>query len=164
MNYLYRLMLVGFAVVASQMVMADGDAVLSAGDPWVREAPPGARALGAFVTLQNSSEADLRLTGARSPAFERIELHRTVFESGMAMMQPQSAIIVPAHGEVVLKPGSYHMMLIGPRNPLKEGDIVPIEMVFDDGTTLAVRFFVRRAAGGAMGGGGSGMMDHQHMH
>ena len=44
--------------------------------------------------------------------------------SGMAamVMKPVSAVAVPAGGTVQLKPGSYHIMLIGLAHPLKAGE------------------------------------------
>ena len=34
-----------------------------------------------------------------------------------------------------LKPGSYHVMLIDLKAPLKEGEAVPLTLSFDDGST-----------------------------
>jgi hypothetical protein len=77
-----------------------------------------------------------------------------VVEDGMARMLPQESMPIPAGGELVLKPGDYHLMLMRPKSALKAGDEVELSLGFDDGSTMAVTLPVRKASGA----------DHDHMH
>ncbi len=124
-------------------------------DPWVRAAPPNARALGAFMTLRNQSGSDRAVVAARTTlAVDRVELHRTVKDGEVMKMVPQESIPVPANGSVKLKPGSWHVMLIGPEKVPAMGDKVQLTLVFDDGSELIVEAVVRK--------GKKMMHDHNH--
>jgi copper(I)-binding protein len=135
----------GVASAADFMVM----------DPWIREAPPNAMALGAFATLQNASDRARTLVAVRSAAANKAELHKTIMEGSVAKMVAQEAIEIAAGSEVKLQPGGLHIMLIGPKQALKAGDKVEVVLEFDDGVSIPVSFQVRKGAGMAM--------DHGHM-
>lgn len=126
---------------------------------WVREAPPSAMMLAGFGRLHNADSEERALVDASSPAFADIELHETVEEDGVMLMIEQETITVPAEGMRELKPGSYHLMLMRPHEPLEAGDEVTITLTFDDGSEREVVFPVRRGGGGSNHGGqhGQGM-------
>ena len=65
-------------------------------------------------------------------------------------------ISVPARGQAELKPGSYHIMLIDMKAPLKEGDAVPIMLTFDDGSSQRIDAPVRKPHDGAPAAHGHG--------
>ena len=48
----------------------------------------------------------------------------------MKMRQVQ-AVDVPAGGDVTFEPSGYHVMLMDLKAPLKEGDLLPITLVFE---------------------------------
>ncbi len=127
---------------------------IEAHDPWVREAPPTARVLAAYLQLHNHGNQARTLVSVASPAFERVELHRSEEKNGMASMVRVTKIMIPAHGKVSFAPGSLHIMLIGPRAPLKSGDRVDLTLHFADGSSQTLSAKVRR--------GGAGGMTHDH--
>ncbi|MBS3935994.1 MAG: copper chaperone PCu(A)C [Sulfuritalea sp.] len=117
------------------------------GDPYVRMAPPNARATGAFMVLRNAADRDAALVKADSPAAKIVELHNHVNDGGVMRMREVKEIVVPARGEVALKPGSYHVMLIDMKAPLQEGGEVVIHLGFADGSRKEVRAPVRAGPG-----------------
>jgi len=124
-------------------------------DPWVRAAPPNAPALGAFMVLENHSGSDRAIVGARtSLEVDRVELHRTMMVGEVMKMVPQQNIPLPAHGSAVLKPGSWHVMLIGPERVPQEGERVQMTLMLDDGSEHAVEAVVRPGK----------MKMHEHKH
>lgn len=123
-------------------------------DPWVREAPPTARVLAAYLQLHNHDDKARTLISVESPAFKRTELHRSEEKEGMATMTRVAKITIAAHGKVVFEPGSLHIMLIDPATPLKAGDKVKLTLRFDDGSSLDISADVRR----------SGARDKAHHH
>ncbi len=123
-------------------------------DPWVREAPPTARVLAAYLQLHNHDDKTRTLVSVESPAFKRVELHRSEEKEGMATMTRVAKIIIAAHGKVAFEPGSLHIMLIDPVTPLKAGDKVKLTLRFDDGSSLNISADVRR----------SGASDKAHHH
>ena len=113
-------------------------------DPWVRSAPPNAPALGAFVTIGNNTDQDIKLVFANASGYREAQLHRTVKADGMMKMVEQKFMPIPAQGGLQLKPGSWHIMLMGPYTVPKEGEIVPIKLHFDNGEHQTVDFKVRK--------------------
>lgn len=107
-------------------------AQVSVSDAWVRGTVPGQKTTGAFMRL--TSTADLTLVAATSPVAKIVELHEMKVEGGMMRMAAVARLPLPAGKTVELKPGGYHMMLMGLAHPLKDGDRVPITMTFEDKT------------------------------
>ena len=124
-------------------------------DPWVRSAPSNAPALGAFMQIHNHLEHDVKLIAAQTPGYQRVELHRTKKQDGMMKMIKQDFMPIAANGALTLKPGSWHVMLIGPEAVPELGQQVPITLYFDNDTKQVVNAVVRK-----------GMMMHkpQQMH
>jgi copper(I)-binding protein len=97
-------------------------------DGWVREAPPNASAMAGYVTINNNTEQSRILTCASSKQFNAVEIHRTIVENGVAKMRRQDNLSIPANGSLVLEPGSFHLMLMSPKMPFKEGDLITISL------------------------------------
>lgn len=119
-------------------------------DPWVRLPPPGARNTGAFLTLRNAGPGDARVVKASNPASRVTELHTHLEEVGVMKMRPVPFIEVKAGAETVLKPGGLHVMLIDLLAPLKEGEVLALTLVFEDGSSTVVQAPVRKLELGAM--------------
>jgi len=62
----------------------------------------------------------------------------------MRMAQVEGGIEVPAGGQVELKPGGYHVMLIGLTRDLAVGEKFPVTLEFASGATLQVEAEVRQ--------------------
>ena len=114
-------------------------------DPWVRSAPPNAPALAAFMMLENHSGSDISVVDVRtSLELDHVELHRTMMADGMMKMVPQEFIPVASHASTELKPGSWHIMLIGPKQVPKMGEVVHLTLVLSDGSEQMVAATVRQ--------------------
>lgn len=120
---------------------------LSIVDPWVREAPPGIRILGAYMTVVNPDDQADRLLSASSPLAEEIEIHRMSVANGMMTMEAIPFLTVPARGEVKLQPGGNHLMIYGMKRELKEGDRLPLDLKFERAGTLSISAPVRKVMG-----------------
>lgn len=118
--------------------------VMAVHEPWVREAPPNAEMLAAYMHLENATDREMVLVGASSPEFAKVEIHNSVIENGIAKMIPQPELVIAAKKDVMLAPGGLHIMLINPKQPLKAGDKVNLTLNFKDGTTQAVQAEVKR--------------------
>jgi copper(I)-binding protein len=128
-------------------------------DPWVREAPPNAQVLAAYMTIANNSAKTVSLMEVQSPAFDHVEMHRSMVKDGMMHMMKQDSIEIPAGGKVMLQPGGYHLMLMKPKHALKAGDKVSFTLKFNDGSRSDVNAPVKKATGGM-----DMNMDHSHSH
>jgi hypothetical protein len=99
---------------------------------WARATVQGQMATGAFMSLQSASGA--RLVGVSSPVAGVSEVHEMRMEGNvMKMAALKEALELPAGMTVELKPGSYHLMLMDLKAPLKKDSTVPLTLVFVDG-------------------------------
>ena len=154
---MYRNWLICAALLAAPLSAA---AQLKVADSWVRASVPQQDTTGAFMTL-SSTEA-VRVLGVRSPVAGMVELHETRMDNGVAKMLPVKSLEIPAGGRVELKPGGYHVMLMGLKHQVKAGETVPLTLVFEgkDGKrhNLEVKAPVRPITGEAP------PMQMEHMH
>ena len=122
---------------------------------WINEAPPTATILAGYVHIENNSNDDLTLTKVTSPVFDKIEIHRSMVNSeGMASMERQTELLIPAGESIEFKPGSFHLMLFNPDEPLKSGQSVSMEFTFSNNQTYSIEAKVERRND----------MQHEHHH
>ena len=133
-----QLSLLAAGLLLSTGVLAGAADNITVQDPYVRLAPPNAPATGAFMVIKNNGDQDVKVLKADNPASRVTELHTHLNEGGVMKMRPVPAIDIKAKGEAVLKPGGLHVMLIDLKAPMKEGDLVPITLTFDDGSSKKV--------------------------
>ncbi|GAB5470876.1 MAG: copper chaperone PCu(A)C [Rhodospirillales bacterium] len=115
---------------------------ITADHPWARatagQAPNGA----AYMTLTNAGETADFLTGASGDVAERIELHTHNMVDGVMQMRPVEKMQVAPGEPTVLRPGGLHIMLIGLKAPLKQGEMVPLTLTFEKAGTLEIEVAV----------------------
>lgn len=111
---------------------------------WIRVLP-GDLPLAGYLVLRNPTGETLTLTGARSPAFAAIEIHRSSSQSGVARMQRYERLDIPPHATVTFEPGGYHLMLFDRRHALQPGESLTLTLEFADGSSLPVPFALREA-------------------
>ena len=113
-------------------------AQLSVEQPWSRATPPGAKIGVGFMQLRNSGTATERVVGATSPIAGRVEMHVTTREGDVTKMRQVESFDIAAGGAFELKPGGAHLMLVGLRQPLKQGDKVPLTLKLGKGGEVRI--------------------------
>jgi copper(I)-binding protein len=113
---------------------AADNATVEVTNAYARAVPPSAPNSAAFMLITNHGDSERHLVAAESDVSEVTELHNHINDNGVMRMRQVPRITAPAKGSVELKPGSYHVMLIGLKQPLKEGDAVNLKLKFDDGS------------------------------
>jgi len=98
----------------------------------------------AYLVIANSGSSADNLIKAESDVADSVELHTMTMQDNVMKMTPVEKIEVPAGGSVELKPGSFHVMLIGLRHELKEGDVVKLTLTFEKAGTIQVEAPVRK--------------------
>ena len=135
---------------------------MSVENPYVREVPPGQITSASFLTIKNASDKEVALIKATSDVAKNVELHEHVHKDGMMQMRQVPKIVIPANGETILKPGGYHIMLIGLTRKIKAGDMVDINLEFDNGDKTAIKAEVKKIMQGMMMKSGM-KMDKTHL-
>ncbi|MGG5821142.1 copper chaperone PCu(A)C [Falsiroseomonas sp. HW251] len=123
--------------------------------PWTRAAGAGATGAG-FMILRNTAAVPDRLVSARSPAARAVELHTSYREGDVMRMRPVQGIDLPAGQAVTLAPGGFHLMLVGLAAATRQGEQVPLTLVFEKAGEVTVQLPVQSA--GARGPAAA----HQH--
>jgi copper(I)-binding protein len=112
-------------------------------EPWARPADAG-KNTAVYMQLENPLPEGDSLTGVRSGAAERAELHESVMEGEMMRMRPVVGFALPSGGRLELRPMGAHVMLLRLRDPLVPGDTVQVTFDFASGRSVDVRAGVRR--------------------
>jgi periplasmic copper chaperone A len=146
------------SLLAAVPAIAQPAPLVQVQDAWSRATAPSARTGGVFLSLTDTGAPD-RLVSVATPVAGTAELHETVNEGGVMKMRPVSGLALAAGQKVELKPGGYHIMLMGLKQQLKPGDSFPVTLNFEKSPPVTVSVTVGRAGaagpeamGHAMGG------------
>lgn len=146
MRYFWKL-LAAAVLTASAVPAIAQSSNIQVENPFARATPAGASTGAVYMTISNKSKAADRLTGASSDVAEKLQVHEMKMENGvMQMRELPNGLAVPADGSVALKPGSYHVMLIGLKQPLKVGEKFPLTLTFEKAGKVAIIVPVEAAA------------------
>ena len=97
---------------------------------WARATVPGQKGTGAFMSLTAAQAT--RLVGVASPVAGVAELHEMKMVGDVMKMSAIAGLDLPAGQAVLLKPGSYHLMLMDLKRPLAKDSTVPVTLRFKD--------------------------------
>jgi copper(I)-binding protein len=95
-----------------------------------RATVPGQKGTGAFMSLRAAQAT--RLVGVASPVAGVAELHEMKMVGDVMKMSAIAGLDLPAGQAVLLKPGSYHLMLMDLKRPLAKDSTVPVTLRFKD--------------------------------
>lgn len=116
-----------------------GEGVVIA-DVYARANGASAKAGAAFMVIKNFTDEDDRLIGASTDVAMKAELHtHTVDASGLTVMGPLvGGLAVPAHSAVALKRGGHHVMMMGLKRSLNDGDVITVTLIFEKAGEVTV--------------------------
>ena len=145
MEKIVKILLTSLLLVVSGISMAKG---INIEAPYIREVPPGVPTSALFLTIKNDKDHAIDLTRASGEIAKNIELHEHTHQDGMMVMRQVKKITIPAHGQTELKPGGYHIMLIGLNKKIKAGDKINLKLHFSDGSEAVITAPVKKVMGG----------------
>jgi len=100
--------------------------------PWARASIGKATNSAAYMKIENAGDAPDRLLAVKTDAADNVMLHESRMEMGvMKMVHLPNGVEIPAHGSAELKPLGLHVMLMGLKEPLKDGERLPLTLVFE---------------------------------
>jgi periplasmic copper chaperone A len=125
--------------------------------PWAR-ATPGGATVGAVYVEISAKDADT-LVAASSPLAGKVEIHTHTMDGGVMKMRKLEKLPISGGQSVVLKPSGDHIMLFDLKSALKEGDLLPITLVFEKAGEVQIEATVE-----PVGANGPHGLDHQPGH
>jgi copper(I)-binding protein len=157
---LAHIIVVGVLVAACSGA-SGGSGGIKVSDAWSRPSAMVAGAGAAYMIIENTGSVADALVGGSSPVAATVEVHETyaveemppasgmpaesqgMGGSGMMGMRRIDTLDVPAGGTVELKPGGYHIMLIGLTRELVVGERIEITLTFEEAGDIKVTAEVR---------------------
>lgn len=135
-----RLVLALLAVFLSVPVLAHEYRLgtLHIDHPHARETIGQMRMSAGYLVISNEGETADRLIAVESDQARVIELHTHDMKDGVARMYKVDAIEVPAGGTATLAPGGNHLMIFDVTRALKEGETLPVTLIFENAGSVDV--------------------------
>lgn len=124
---------------------------IHAAHAWARATTSLAKTGAAYLTIMNLGDRPDRLVTVASPIAERVEIHAHSMKGEVMSMRRVEAVEVHPGAPTVFKPGGMHVMLIGLKRPLRQGDRFPLTLTLETLGPIHVEVVVQGA--GSMGPG-----------
>jgi hypothetical protein len=110
---------------------------------WARTTAPGVGIGAIYLTIDNASAKSDRLLKLSTPVAGGAEVHRTEVLDGIVRMREVAVLHVAAGEHIEFRPGGHHVMLTGLKQPLVEGQVFDLELVFEVSGPRKVKVVVR---------------------
>ncbi len=105
----------------------------------------GATVGSAFAEIKTDKDTSDRLVSVSSPVAKTVEVHSMTMDGNIMRMRRLDGVDLKAGESHVLKPMDEHIMLIGLKQPLKEGDLVKLTFTFEKAGPIEVEGTVEPA-------------------
>jgi copper(I)-binding protein len=124
--------------------------------PWARATPKGSEVAGGYLTIVNTGTTPDRLVGGSNAVARKFEIHEMSMDGNVMKMRPLVNGIEIKPGETVeLKPGSYHLMFVGLKEPFEKGKPVKGTLQFEKAGTVEVEYTVEAVGASPSAGHGA---------
>ena len=137
-----RLLLAAVLIAIAHIAFADEPSI-QINHVWSRAAMAGHEGV-VYLTITDTGSPDT-LTGVMTPVAAKAELHQSFDDHGVMKMRPVAALPIEPGKPMTLAPGGYHIMLMGLKQPLKQGDNFPVTLSFAKAGPLTASVTVEKA-------------------
>jgi len=121
---------------------------ISIADVWARASNVSTGAV--YMIINNSGDTNDRLVAAQSPVAKAVQIHIEINDNGFIKMRQLQSVEVKSNGKATLAPDGTHLMLIGLKHHLENGQKFPLTLTFEKAGKIEVTVAVKKA--GSMGG------------
>ena len=102
-----------------------------------------------YLTITNAGPSDT-LTAVSTPVADTAQLHRTIDDNGVMKMRAVQSLPIGQGKSLTLAPGGYHIMLMGLKQALKQGDSFPVTLTLAKSGQITTTAMVEAAGAGGM--------------
>lgn len=113
---------------------------------WARTSPMATDMGAAYMTIEASALDELIGASVDMSVAMMTEVHETVTVDGASKMQEVSRIEVSPGNPIEMKPGGYHVMLMGLVEPLATGSTITVTLKFSKAGEVSVEVPVQEEA------------------
>lgn len=98
-----------------------------------------------FMNIHNYNDQTDLLLKAETDIAEMAQIHLSeVDANGVSSMHEVKEVLIPADGLAELKPGSYHIMLMGLKKVITEGEMITVTLTFQNAGAITIEAPVRK--------------------
>jgi copper(I)-binding protein len=162
MAHLTAALLVALCLGSESHAQTSAASMVVVQQPWVRATPKGAKTGAAYMTLINNGASADRLLSATTPLADQVQFHKETEDNGVSRMREVRNVELEPGAKIVFKPGEMHMMLVGLKQPLIEGQALPPTLRFERAGNIDVTMPIEKV--GAMHRQEMGTMMHDSDH
>ena len=135
------------AILASATGVSASDVLVM--DAYARASvTPVAKAGAVYVSITNQGTTADRLLAVSSPVASMAMLHRTIKDGDIIRMEEAGPVDLQPKGTLIMEPGGLHVMLMGLKTPLRQGEVVELTLVFEAAGPVTVKVPVGSAVAG----------------
>lgn len=106
---------------------------------YIAATSPYARTTALYMQIKNNSDKEIALISAESNISDYAEIHAHFYDKGMMKMFQIPEIKIKPKNEISLKPGSFHIMLIGFIEKPTAKTKVGIKLSFDNNELIELK-------------------------
>jgi len=111
--------------------------------PIINKPFESAKSAAGYFTIKNHGPKKISLRGV-SMTLAKAMLHETTTDDdGVVRMKHVMKVDIPPDGELILKPGSFHVMIMGINRPLLLNDEIPATLLLDTNLDIDIVFKVK---------------------
>ena len=135
-----------FTVFSIAQAHGGSAGAVNIGHPFATPSVPGASTGAAYIAnLENTGKQPDRLLRVSTPVAARTEMHTMAVDAGGVMRMREIGDIPLAPGAAIkMRPGAgIHFMLMGLKQPLKDGESFPMTLEFERGGKVEVKVVVQ---------------------
>ncbi len=107
-------------------------------NPWIRAVPPNMKNTALFMVIENKGNSEDTLISVKTDISNKVMIHETRNVQGVMKMLHVDKLIIPPKSKVVLKPGGYHIMLMGLKKPLSPDEKVKLTLIFEKSGAITI--------------------------
>lgn len=111
---------------------------------WVRPAFGDSRISAAYMEIKNNSADILKIVGVKSSVSKFSEIHNMFHDNGIMRMRKINELVIPANDSVFLSPEGIHIMLVGLYKKLLVGDVVVLDLILEDNSSIIINTIVKK--------------------
>ncbi len=128
------------AATAVAFAMPAFAADITVDDPYARASSMMSSSGAAFMIIHNNTDTDDQLVGAASDVAEKVELHtHKEDENGvMRMLHVEEGFAIPAGGTIEMVRGGHHVMFLGLKEEMQQGDVISVTLQFEKAGDVTV--------------------------
>ena len=111
--------------------------------PWSRATPKGASTAIGYMTIKNNGTTPDRLFGGSVDFASGFQLHSMTMEDGVSKMRELKFVEIGPGQTIEFKPGASHVMFVGVKHALSEGEHVKGTLIFENAGTVEIEYDVQ---------------------